>query len=70
MARADDFMLTAEEIRLRTRKRRIITIVALAFCSGSSLLSRTRSCSGFTVVLIGRTSVCECLIGRGMGTEY
>src|SRR5260370_17932758 len=30
MARADDFMLTAEEIRLRTRKRRIITIVALA----------------------------------------
>src|SRR5437016_6708181 len=30
MARADDFMLTAEEIRLRTRKRHIITIVALA----------------------------------------
>ena len=30
MARADDFMLTAEEIRLRTRKRRTIAIVALA----------------------------------------
>src|SRR5260370_9719721 len=30
MARADDFMLTAEEIRLRTRKRRIIAIVVLA----------------------------------------
>ena len=30
MARDDDFMLTAEEIRLRTRKRRIITTIALS----------------------------------------
>jgi hypothetical protein len=30
MARSDDYMMTAEEIRLRTRKRRMITIVALA----------------------------------------
>src|SRR5262249_45472971 len=30
MARNDDFMLTAEEIRLRTRKRRVITTIALS----------------------------------------